>query len=117
MSDSSLANTERSRLFCKYLRENELLSKTISAWLSGAQMASIHEIKKCQKISWQCLFKPLKPASAKLKCVFLSIRILIPYKVLVDTEMYNNGDVGDEGEDLGNGVHLHILNRKEFPYK
>ena len=31
--------------------ENELLSKTILACLSGAQVASIHEIKKCQKIS------------------------------------------------------------------
>ena len=29
----------------EYLRENELLSKIILAWLSEAQMASIHEIK------------------------------------------------------------------------
>jgi hypothetical protein len=38
-------------------------------------------------------------------------------KVLVDTEMYNNGDVGDDTSGLGNGVHLHIFNRREFPYK
>ena len=37
--------------------ENELLSKTILACLSGAQVASIHEIKKCQKISWHSPFK------------------------------------------------------------
>ena len=43
--------------FPEFLSENEFLSKTISACLSGAQMASIHEIKKCQKISWHCPFK------------------------------------------------------------
>jgi hypothetical protein len=37
--------------------------------------------------------------------------------VLVDTEMYNNGDVEDTTSGLGNGVHLHVLNRREFPYK
>ena len=42
------------------LRENELLSKTILACLSGAQMASIHKIKKCQKISWHCPFNKNK---------------------------------------------------------
>ena len=47
--DSAQANTARSQIFCKFLRENELLSKTTLACLSGVQMASIHEIKKCQK--------------------------------------------------------------------
>ena len=47
--DSAQANTARSRIFREFLRENELLSKTILACLSGAQMASIHEIKKWQK--------------------------------------------------------------------
>ena len=36
-------------IFREFLRENELLSKTILAYLSGAQMALIHEVKKCQK--------------------------------------------------------------------
>ena len=39
------ANTAQSQIFREYLRENEFLSKTILACLSGAQMASIHEIK------------------------------------------------------------------------
>ena len=39
------------RIFCEYFRKNKFLSKTILACLSGAQMASIHEIKKWQKIS------------------------------------------------------------------
>ena len=47
--DSVQANTAQSQIFREFLRENELLSKTILACLSGAQMASIHEIKKCQK--------------------------------------------------------------------
>ena len=38
-------------IFREYLCENELLSKTILAYLSGAQKASIHEIKKMPKIS------------------------------------------------------------------
>ena len=46
--DSAQANTARSRIFREFLRENEHLSKTILACLSGVQMASIHEIKKCQ---------------------------------------------------------------------
>ena len=50
-------NTARSQIFREYLCENELLSKTILACLSGAQMALIHEIKKCQQISWHCPFK------------------------------------------------------------
>ena len=54
-SNSGQANTERSRIFREYLHENELLSKTILACLSGAQMASIHEIKKFQKISFVTL--------------------------------------------------------------
>ena len=45
-SDSTQANTARSRLFREYLRKNEFLSKTIVACLPGAKMASIHEIKK-----------------------------------------------------------------------
>ena len=44
--NSVQANTARSRIFRKYLRENEFLSKTMLACLSGAQMASIHKIKK-----------------------------------------------------------------------
>ena len=44
-------NTARSQIFREYLCENELLSKTILACLSGAQMALIHGKKKCQKIS------------------------------------------------------------------
>ena len=48
-SDSPQANTARSRIFCEFLRENKLLSKTILACLSGAQMASIHEIKNAKK--------------------------------------------------------------------
>ena len=40
--NSAQANTTRSWNFREYLRENELLSKTISVCLSGAQMASIH---------------------------------------------------------------------------
>ena len=43
------ANTERSRIFREYLRENEFLSKTILACISRAQMASIHEIKNDKK--------------------------------------------------------------------
>ena len=50
------ANTARCRIFREYLRENELLSKTILACLSEAQMASIQEIKKCPKILWHCPF-------------------------------------------------------------
>ena len=50
-SDSVQANTARRRIFREYLRENEFLSKTIFAFLSEAQMASIHEIKKWQNIS------------------------------------------------------------------
>ena len=46
--------------FHEYLREDELLSKISIACLSGAQMASIHEIKKCKKISWHCPFKYLQ---------------------------------------------------------
>ena len=49
-SNSTQADTVRSQIFREYLRENEFLSKTILAYLSGAQMASIHEIKKWQKI-------------------------------------------------------------------
>ena len=44
-SDSEQANTAQSHWFLEYLQENEFLSKTIFACLSGAQMASIHEIK------------------------------------------------------------------------
>ena len=47
--NSAQANTARSRIFREFLRENELLSKTILACLSGAQMASIHEIKNAKK--------------------------------------------------------------------
>ena len=47
--DSAQANTARSHLFREYLRENEFLSKTILACFLGAQMASIHEIKKDKK--------------------------------------------------------------------
>ena len=36
---------QNSARFREYLHENEFLSKTILAYLSGAQMASIHEIK------------------------------------------------------------------------
>ena len=50
-SDSAQANTAQSQIFREYLRENEFLSKTILACLSGAQMDYIHEIKKWQKIS------------------------------------------------------------------
>ena len=49
--DSAQANTAQSRIFREYLCENEYLSKTILACLSGAQLASIYEIKKLQKIS------------------------------------------------------------------
>ena len=49
--------SRRFRIFCKYLREKEFLSKTILAYLSGVQMGLIHEIKKYQKISWHCPFK------------------------------------------------------------
>ena len=56
-SDSAQANTAQIRIFREYLRENEFLSKTILACLSGAQMGSIHEIKKWQKISWHGPFK------------------------------------------------------------
>ena len=48
-SDSVQANTAQSRIFREYLRENELLSKTILAYFSGAQMATIHEIKNAKK--------------------------------------------------------------------
>ena len=47
--NSAWANTARSRIFREFLCENELLSKTILACLSGAQMASIHEIKNAKK--------------------------------------------------------------------
>ena len=46
---------------------HEFLSKTILACLSGAQMASIHEIKKCQKILWHCPFKHLKMVAKRHK--------------------------------------------------
>ena len=39
-SDFAQANTAQSGILSKFLRENKLLSKTILAWLSGAQMAS-----------------------------------------------------------------------------
>ena len=42
--------------FREYLRKNKFLSKTILACLSGAQMASFHEIKKLLKILWHCPF-------------------------------------------------------------
>ena len=42
-------NTARSRIFREYLCENELLSKTILACLSGSQLALIHEIKNANK--------------------------------------------------------------------
>ena len=48
-SNSAQVNTARSRIFREYLRENEFLSKTILACLSGAQMGSIHEIKNGKK--------------------------------------------------------------------
>jgi hypothetical protein len=38
-------------------------------------------------------------------------------QVLVDTEMYNNGDVDEDAGDPSSGVQLHVLNRNEFPYK
>ena len=38
-------------LFRKYLLKNESFSKTILACLSGAQVGSIHEEKKCNKKS------------------------------------------------------------------
>ena len=41
--------TALSQIFREYLRENEFLSKTILVCLSGAQMASIHEIKNAKK--------------------------------------------------------------------
>ena len=43
----------------EYLRKNEFVGKTFLACLSGARMGLIHEIKKCQKISWHCPFKTL----------------------------------------------------------
>ena len=39
--DSAQANTARSRIFREFLRENEFLSKTILACLSGAQVGLI----------------------------------------------------------------------------
>ena len=57
ISDSAQANTAESHIFCEYLCENEVLSKTILAYLSGAQIASIYEIKKGKKILWHCPFK------------------------------------------------------------
>ena len=48
-SDSAQANTAWSRIFREYLRENKFLSKTILACLSGAQMASFHDIKNGKK--------------------------------------------------------------------
>ena len=47
--NSAQANTAQSHWFREYLRENEFFSKTILDWSLGAQMASIHEIKKWQK--------------------------------------------------------------------
>ena len=49
--DSAQANTVTLRRLTLQLHENELLGKTIIVCLSGAQMASIHETKKCQTIS------------------------------------------------------------------
>ena len=51
------AESDSARVFREYFRENEFLSKTILACLSGARMGLIHEIKKYQKISWHCPFK------------------------------------------------------------
>ena len=48
-SDSAQANTAQSRIFREFLRQNEHVSKSILACLSGAQMASIHEIKNSKK--------------------------------------------------------------------
>ena len=55
-------------------RENEILSKTILTCLSGAQMASIHEIKKCQK-SRDTAQGPLPPSTNGSKISFNSAGI------------------------------------------
>ena len=48
---SHCAESNFSNFEFEYLRETEVLSKTILAYLSGAQMGLIHEIKIWQKIS------------------------------------------------------------------
>ena len=50
------------------ISKNELLSKTILACSSGAQIAWIHEIKKCQKFRDSA---PLKQQYHEIKGVFL----------------------------------------------
>ena len=38
--------------------------------------------------------------------------------MLVDTEMFNNGDLGDDDMvTSGRGADLYIFNRAEYPYK
>ena len=63
-TDSAQANTARSRIFHEYLRENELLSKTILACLSGAhgwlRFMKYKNVKKSRdtaplKVSEYCL--------------------------------------------------------------
>ena len=50
LANFGFANTARRRIFREFLRENELLSKSILACLSGAQMASSHEIKNAKNL-------------------------------------------------------------------
>ena len=47
--DSAKANTARSHLFRKYLRENESFSKTMLSVYKGAQVAWVHVIKNANK--------------------------------------------------------------------
>ena len=61
------ANPVWSRFFCEYLRKKELLSKTISACLSGAQMASIHEIKNFKKSRDTALLREHKLGHLKVE--------------------------------------------------
>ena len=50
------------------------------AFLSGAQMGSILDIKKCQKIFWHCPFKHQK--NLELFCLFIVMDFLIKNIVL-----------------------------------
>ena len=72
--DSAKANTARSHLFRKYLRENESFSKTILSCLSGAQMGYLVSLrKKCQDISWHCHFKVTTPITVISMCLSVFI--------------------------------------------
>ena len=98
-SDKAQANTAQNRIFHKYLRENELLSKTNLAYLLGAQMVSIHEIKKscdtapfkgvCHKI-FDLHFLWFEPIWAPDEQVFSNSVSILPIYSITKFEKFNS---------------------------